>query len=104
MSEAKEFKSRQSSVVGFQLKFDTHAKMHQWLRDKPEWFTDAYYKGKIYIVNNPKQKIVSIDHRGGFIRVEEGSWICLNKAGVIFAITDAEFQEAYDAGEMDITN
>jgi hypothetical protein len=78
-----------------------YEKLHHWERDKPDWFRQAYEKGKIQVTSNSKESYVTVhntDEETGKISTVyayENDWVIINSSKIIFVMPDSLFQESF---------
>ena len=98
MSEGKEYKAKSLTIKNpVQIRF-AQGKPHRWLRSKPDWFVDAYELGTIQVTNNEKDKYLIVYNKDeDSQKVRQGSWLICSSRGRIYAMTDTEFKEAFEA-------
>lgn len=96
--------SKRVECEAFQVPDLSKLKTEPWLKTLPEWFQEAYVKGKVQITVHYKSgTYVSIDSaRGGHLKAIPGMWICRNAVGVIFVMAREEFEEHFE--ELDDAN
>lgn len=89
------YQSKKIIVDAFKLEF-TMEKFHQWLRQKPEWFVNAFHVGKILITDNPaKKQYITIETDIGQVHAMSGDWIIYKPNGSITVRTDSDFELEY---------
>lgn len=90
--------SKRVECEAFQVPDLTKINTEQWMKTLPDWFNEAYIKGKVQItVPNKGPCYVTIESaRGGSLKAIPGMWICLNAVMVIFVMAREEFEEHFE--------
>lgn len=61
----------------------------------PTWFREAYHEGKIQVTINSKEKYIAIYDNQGVKKAFPESWICMDKEGNIFTMSNQRFKESF---------
>jgi monomeric isocitrate dehydrogenase len=70
----------------------------------PDWFKDAYTKGKAFITNNNKVQQIEVISRRGNQKAFKDDWVCLNKSNVLFVLSDEEILTHFEGVDIDLKN
>ena len=70
----------------------------------PPWFQKLYESGKAMVVMNNKDQYISVETKGGIHKAFLGDWVCMNKGGTVFVLSNAEIEQEFIPIYSDLKN
>jgi len=70
-------------------------KFHRWLRDRPQWFQNAYSSGAVQVTVTGDSMYATIYDGRDTRKAHSGDMIVRNNYGRIFPMSADEFNEAF---------
>lgn len=63
----------------------------------PKWFTNAYKTGRALVTMNNTDRYITVFNGANSMKAYDGQWVCINKTGTLFVLSDEEIKEQFDA-------
>jgi hypothetical protein len=84
-----EFKSITTTTMAFQWN------PHETTFLYPKWFSNMNENGSAFIVNNDKEKFITIQNKRGVYKAFTGDWVCIDQFGHNHVISQKTFNQRY---------